>query len=228
MTGKTLFASLAVVGLGAFATAAEAQVCIGFPNQPAQAAVALSSNFPADADQFGVEGSMNLEGPLAVHAGYQRTTARGQAGGHANTFRAGAALEVTERYVGPFALHLSACPTVSASLTRMEGAEVWQVPLGVGIGGRIEAGPQGTLEFMPYAVPQLVWTRARVEQGVQPGLFDPLFGRQAAVAEREQTDLGLRTGVLVGAGRLYLGGEYSNVFNDGLGGTFGVKAGVRF
>jgi hypothetical protein len=229
MTRKTLFASLAVLGLGAVSvTSAQAQVCIGFPAGQGQSSVALSSTFPQHADQFGVEGSVNAAGPLAVYGGYQRTTAREQAGAHANTFQAGAALEVTGSYAGPFAMELSACPTSAVSLTRTPGAEVWQVPVGMGFGTRIEMGPRGTLELMPYAVPQLVWTRAQIEEQAAPGLFDPLFGRPAAVVEREQTDLAIRTGVLLGAGRLYLGGEYSNVFNDGVGGVFGVKAGVRF
>jgi hypothetical protein len=219
---------VAVAGLGIGTVEAEAQVCAGFPTMQGQTSVALTSSFPRDADRFGVEASANVAGPLALFGGYERTTAREQDGVHANTFTAGAALEVSDRFRGPIFLGLSACPVVSGSLTRMEGADVWQVPLGVGFGSRLELDPDGRLELLPYVVPQLVWTRVDFDGTPADGIFDPIFGRPDAVEDYEQTELGIRTGVMVGAGRFFVGGEFGNVFNDGVSGTFGVKAGVRF
>jgi hypothetical protein len=229
MRTKSLFATVAaVVGIGVGATAADAQVCAGFPTLQGQSSIALSSSFPQDADRFGAEVSANTAGPLALFGAYQRTTSNVQDGQHANTYTAGAALEVADSFRGPFQLGLSACPVVSGSLTRMEGADVWQVPVGVGFGSRIELDPTGRLEVMPYVVPQLVWTRVDFDGAPTNGLFDPLFGRQDALDSRESTEFGLRTGVVVGAGRFFVGGEFNNIFDDGVGGTFGVKAGVRF
>jgi hypothetical protein len=218
----------AVVGFGVNATIADAQVCAGFPTLQREASVALSTNFPQGADQFGAEASANLDGPLAVFGGYQRTTSSAVEGQHSNTFTAGAALEVSDRFRGPFTLGLSACPVVSGSFTKMEGADVWRVPVGVGFGSRIELDPNGRLELMPYAVPQLVWTRVDFNGQPVDGLFGPIFGRQEAAVGQENVDLGIRTGVLVGAGRFFVGGEFNNVFDDGVGGTFGLKAGLKF
>jgi hypothetical protein len=218
----------AVVGLGVSATVADAQVCAGFPTLQREASVALSSNFPQGADQFGAEASANLDGPLAVFGGYQRTTSSVVEGQHSNTYTAGAALEVSDRFSGPFVLGLSACPVVSASFTKMEGADVWRVPVGVGFGSRIELDPNGRLELMPYAVPQLVWTRVSFDGPPVEGIFGPIFGRREAALGQENVDLGIRTGVLVGAGRFFVGGEFNNVFDDGIGGTFGLKAGLKF
>jgi hypothetical protein len=220
----------AVAGMAVGATAVEAQVCAGFPTVQGQTSVALSSHFPREADQFGAEVSANLSGPLAVFGGYQRTTSNAQEGQHANTYTAGAALEVSDRFRGPLSLGLglSACPVVSASLTQMQNADVWQVPLGVGFGSRLELDPTGRLELMPYVVPQLVWTRVNFDGPPSDGIFRPIFGGPETLDNYEQTDLGIRTGVLVGAGRFFVGGEFTNVFDDGVSGTFGVKGGVRF
>lgn len=229
MTRNSLFVSMAaVVGLVTVPAIASAQVCAGFPTAPTQSSLALSSAFPQNADQFGAEGSINLAGPAAVFAGYQRTTATAEGVGHANTFTAGGALEVSERYVGPWAMGLSACPVASVSLTRMDDAEMWRVPLGVGFGTRIEAGRQGTLELMPYVVPQIVWTRASFSEAHGTGILNPIFGSNATIQDREHTDFAVRTGVMMGAGRFFVGGEFNNVFNDETAGVFGVKAGVRF
>lgn len=218
----------AVVGLGVAASPADAQVCAGFPTLQGQTSVALSSSFPQDADRFGGEASANIAGPLAVFGAYERTTSRVQEGQHANTYTAGAALEVSDRFRGPFFLGLSACPVVQGSLTRLQGADVWQVPLGVGFGSRIELDPTGRLELMPYAVPQLVWTRVDFDGTPADGILGPVFGGPATLEDQERTDLGIRTGVMVGAGRFFLGGEFENVFDDELSGTFGLRAGLRF
>jgi hypothetical protein len=230
MNTKSLFAVAAVVGLGVSVTAAEAQVCAGFPTVQGQTSVALSSHFPSQADRFGAEVSANPAGPLAVFGGYQRTTSNTTEGENANTYTAGVALEVSDRFRGPLSLGLglSACPVASASLTQMQGADVWQVPLGVGFGSRLELDPTGRLEIMPYAVPQLVWTRVNFDGTPSDGIFRPIFGGPETLENYESTDLGIRTGVMVGAGRFFVGGEFENVFDDGVGGTFGVKAGLRF
>lgn len=221
----TAAALLALTGLPG---PAAAQVCAGFPTIDGQASLALLGTFPREADQFGAEGSVNLGGPAAVFGGFTRTTAHGAESENANTYSAGLALDVAQWFTGAFPLGLSACPVASASLTELRGAEVWRVPVGVGIGGQVVLGPPGTLELMPYVVPQLVWTRIDFTDPQSGGLLPGLFGPPDTLEDVEETQVGLRGGVLLGAGRFYFGGEATEVFGDDVSPVLGVKAGVRF
>lgn len=233
MTTKQWFATTAaVLGLTALPAVAGAQVCAGFPTDNGQTSLSIAANFPENADQFGAELSANVPGPLAVFGGYTRTTLSDSTGQHANTFSAGAALDIGQQFQGAFPLALSACPVASANLTQLEGVDVWRVPVGVGLGGRIAVGPPGTLELMPFVMPQLVWTRVDYEENARSngGLFGSLFGSpdEPTPQDSEETNLALRSGLLLGAGRFYFGAEFNNILNDRVDPVLGVKAGVRF
>src|SRR5687767_3517187 len=81
---KTMCGLAAVAVL--VAGSASAQVCSSFPAMDGQGTVSAFANFPDGIDQYGVEASYNVTGPLTVAAGFIHTAGFGA---DVNTLRGG-------------------------------------------------------------------------------------------------------------------------------------------
>ena len=210
---KTVFAMAAVAGV-ALAPAAQAQVCAGFPTRENQAEIHALANFPSNVDQFGVEGSFNFNGPLSANAGYIYSKEQGPGGDHLNTFRVGAAFDISSS-VGAMLPGISVCPNVRADFSSQDGTDFIQIPIGLGLGASLPLGAQ-EVTLTPYVIPALVVSHFRVD--------NPISGGTASSTE---TDFGIRGGADVNFDRFFLGGtvEWINGGGDAL---FGVRAGIKF
>jgi hypothetical protein len=200
----SLLASLAALALAGNATA---QVCNGFPTVDGQASLSVLANFPKDIDEFGVEGSYDLAGPLAVNAAYIRDSADGSS---LNTFRAGASFDVTPALRTVVPATVSVCPTASVAYTHFSGITLLAIPVGVGVGATLPMGTDGRSALMPYVVPEVVI--ARISGG----------GDSA-----HETNFGLRGGAMVSFSQFFVGGEVNKVFTSGSDPVFGVRLGVK-
>ncbi|HET7228619.1 MAG TPA: hypothetical protein VFJ16_01320 [Longimicrobium sp.] len=202
---KTTFA-LAALAAVAFSGTASAQVCAGFPTRDGQGSLHALANFPSGFDQYGGEVSYNLAGPLAVNGGFIYSTADGE---HLNTFRAGAALDISS-YTGGMLPGISICPNVRADFSSQDDVDLVQVPIGLGLGATLPLGDR-ELTLTPYAIPALYWTR--------------ISGGGDSVSE---TDFGIRGGADVNFDRFFLGGMVEWVNVEGQDAVFGVRAGIKF
>lgn len=212
---KTVFAMAAVAGV-ALASTAQAQICAGFPTRENQGEIHALANFPSDIDQFGVEGSFNFAGPFSASAGYIYSKEQGTGGDHLNTFRVGAALDITS-YVGGILPGLSVCPNVRADFSSQNGVDLYEIPVGLGLGLSLPLGaPDVTLT--PYAIPALVITRFSIPDPLNPS--DNISDTS--------TDFGVRGGADVNFDRFFLGGTVEWVNRTGQDPVFGVRAGIKF
>jgi hypothetical protein len=161
---------LSVSGFLAFAlmlagpASALAQVCVGMPIGSGQSAVALNVAFPEDATTFGASGRMRTSGPISVGANYSLTSFKG-ADPKGHTFGADVAYDLP-------VTGASICPVAGLNYSRVSGdfdlfdenfsfsESIISIPVGVGLGLSVPAGPNA--EFVPFAMPHLLWTRAKV------------------------------------------------------------------
>ncbi|HVG43121.1 MAG TPA: hypothetical protein VM890_00270 [Longimicrobium sp.] len=217
---KTMSGIAAAVAALMVAGSASAQVCAGFPTNDGQGTIGALATFPSDFDQYGVEGSYNLTGPLAVNAGYIYSKGHDddsvdEEDDNLNTFRGGLALDLST-FVGNLLPGISLCPNVRADYTTEDGVTLWQVPIGLGFGASLPVGgPDMTLT--PYVIPALVWTRADIGGGI----------------DDSETNFGIRGGADLSFDRFYLGGTVEWVdaphpFNGQTKAIFGVRAGFKF
>lgn len=211
---KTSVSFLAAAAALTIAGTASAQVCAGFPTLDGQFSLAGVANFPDEVDEFGVEGSYNLAGPLALNAGYLRASVDEAS---ANTFRVGAAFDITSM-VGPQPAAISLCPvasfdyiTYSDEFDAVFGGETTgqAIPVGLGFGTALPVGATSSLQ--PYIIPQVVFGRLKV-------------GDESSDWENE---FGLRGGANVTFGQFFVGAEVNKLFEDGSDAVFGIKGGIR-
>lgn len=206
MMKKTTFAFAALAAL-AFSGTAAAQVCAGFPIRDGQGSLSALANFPSGFDQYGVEGAYNFTGPLAVNGGFIYSTANGE---HLNTFRAGAALDISNM-MATMLPGLSICPNVRADFTSQDGTDVVEVPIGLGLGATLPLGDQ-SMTLTPYVIPALVWSHFN----------DDVLGSDS------ETNFGIRGGADLNFDRFFLGGTVEWVNVEGSDAVFGVRAGIKF
>lgn len=196
---------------------AGAQICAGFPTADRQFSFGGSVGFPEDLDQFGVEASYNASGPLAVFGGLTVTSAEEDLGedDSFDTYRIGAAFDLPAvgQALGPMG---SACPLVAFEWTDVEIGSITSIPVGFGLGASIPVGGGGTA-IMPYAVPQVVFSR-----------FDRDDALGGIVEEDDtETDFAIRGGALFTFGQIFAGAEVNRVFEDFAETVFSVRAGIR-
>lgn len=206
---KTSVSLLAAVAALSLAGTASAQVCAGFPTMDGQFSLAAVANFPEDIDEFGVEGSYNTAGPIALNAGYIRNSFGDDAS--ANTFQVGVSFDVTS-LEGPAPAAISLCPTVQFGYTtysESDDATGYTVPVGLGFGTSLPLG--ATTQLQPYVIPQIVFGKLDVD-----GLDNDW-----------ENEFGLRAGANVTFGMFFVGGEVRKIFEEGNDAVFGVKAGIR-
>lgn len=200
---SVVLAALTTITLSA---TANAQVCAGFPTMDGQSSVALLSNFPEGFDQYGVEGSYNMAGPLGVNAGFLLSTGDGE---DLNTFRVGASFDITS-LVATMMPSLSLCPVASLDYSSEDDVTLMRIPLGLGFGTSFPVGAPD-LALTPYVIPQFVFFR--------------LSSGGESLTEDE---FGLRGGADLSFGRFYFGAHADKIFADQSDAVFGVKAGVKF
>lgn len=219
---KTRVSLLAAAAALTFAGSASAQVCAGFPTLDGQFSLAGVANFPEDLDQFGVEGSFNLAGPLALNAAYLNTSGEGDGNDSANTFRGGVSFDVTS-LIGPAPATISLCPTAAFEYTTFDDVDgdvnFQSVPVGLGFGTSLPVGVTSSLQ--PFVVPQVVFSRISADN----------------VDTDWESNFGIRGGANLTFGQFFIGGEINKLFVDedralsaNLTGdelTFGIKAGIR-
>lgn len=202
---KTSVSFLAAAAALTFAGTASAQICAGFPTMDGQASLAAVVNFPEDIDEFGVEGSYNLAGPLALNAGYLRTDLGSDA--TVNNFTVGAAFDITSM-VGPQPASISLCPVASFTYSDVsDGGSTSTVPVGLGFGTALPVGATSSLQ--PYVIPQIVLSRVNTD-GAEWG-----------------NEFGLRGGANLTFGQFFVGAEVNTLFVEGSDAVFGIKGGIR-
>ncbi len=208
---KTTCGVLAVAAVMAAAGAASAQVCAGFPTRDNQGEIHGLANFPPEVDQFGVEGSFNLRGPLSLSGGILFASDNDD---DLTTFRAGAAFDITP-YIAAASPSLSICPNVRADFASQGDVDLIQVPIGLGLGATLPLGDQ-SLTLTPFVIPAVVITRFSID--------DPILGE----GSETETDFGIRGGADVNFDRFFLGGTVEWIDNPGADPVFGVRAGIKF
>lgn len=172
--------------------AAYAQNCLGMPIANQKSAVSLSMAFPEEAKTFGISGRMRLDGPLSMGAGYTMTSIN-EVDPKVHNFGVDAAYEI------PVTPAASVCGVVGVEHSSIsdEGVKFSDltIPIGVGIGKSFPAG--NNAELVPYAVPQLLWTRSSVSAGgVSVSDSSADFGLNLGATYRLQ-QLMLRAGVTI-------------------------------
>lgn len=201
---KTFAGLLAVAAALALTPPARAQVCASFPTAERGFSFGAGVQLPEGAD-FGdvayVEGSYNAEGPLSLFGGMTMLE-----GADAEIFEIGGAIELASAgaALGPA---VSACPVVS--LVYSDLGTGWIVPVGFGVGARLDGGMG--VSIMPYLQPQLLIVR-----------LDPQIGDAET-----STEFGFEGGVMLGVGMFFVGGTIDHVFDDGTDPVLGLRAGIR-
>jgi len=209
MTNRTagVLAALAALLL---ADVAGAQVCAGLPTGDGGFTLGGRKDFPEGTDSWGVEVSYNFAGPFSLFGGVDIFTENDFPG--REVFRGGVAAELPGLLVSPTS-GAPACAVVEVSLLDLDVLTITEVPLGLGLG--VDLSPASGVSLLPYVVPQLVLTDLNYDSGALPQFQD-----------ETQFDFGVRGGVLVAFGKLYLGGEVRHVFGAA-DPAFGIRVGIR-
>lgn len=197
-------AFLAFAATLAFAGAAQAQVCVGYPSSERGFYFGGRADFPDGGDSFGVEANYNPSGPLGVYGGLNVVSTDGQANSDVNVYFVGAAFEVASlgAFIGP---QVSVCPNIEVNFSD-EDDSGQIIPIGIGFGGSL--GTPG-VAIHPYANPQLV-----------------IF-RTGGANSATETEFGFRGGVMLGIGMFSVGGEINHLFVDGSDPQLGIRFGIR-
>lgn len=196
----------AVFGLVAVSDA-NAQYCAGFPTAGGQASLGLRASFPASGDVFGVEGSYNMMGPLAVF-GSANLASPANDGDDYGIFGAGVAFDISNM-VPPVLPGFSVCPVAAISFSSVDGDTNMRIPLGVGFAA--DFGTPGGPTVMPYAIPQFVLMR---------------FGHDGHTDT--VNEFGIEAGFLARFGGLYAGVALNRLFVDQADNDFAVRVGWTF
>ncbi|HYJ78741.1 MAG TPA: hypothetical protein VEW03_03990 [Longimicrobiaceae bacterium] len=211
---KTTVGILAALAAVTAASGASAQICAGFPTGDRQFTFGANLLFPEGAeagDIWGVEVSYNAQGPLGFFGG---VTFFDDGEDSEQSFGAGVAWELVSlgAMIGP---SVSACPVVSFEYLDIDGfGSALAVPVGVGFGTNLSAGPGFSLS--PYIIPAVIFSQFNPDDDLFPG-----------ADSESDTNFGIDGGVLLGFGTFFIGGTIQHVFQDDADPTFGIRAGIR-
>jgi hypothetical protein len=156
------FATVAatIAALGAVSAAdASAQACFGTPTIQGQRAISAGVGFPEGATNYHARLDVNQGGPMSYQVSFSHT-ANNQAGmNNVNAVGGGVGYELPSLIV-PGEVAITGCPVLGASYAFASG-DAGQgrldVPLGFGVGARVNLGANLTLA--PYVQPQFVVSR---------------------------------------------------------------------
>jgi hypothetical protein len=206
---KTTCGIVAAVAALLAAGSASAQICAGFPIHDNQASLGALADFPSGFNDFGVEGAFNFNGPFSANAGYIRSEETGTGNGHLDTFRVGAAVDVSS-FTASVLPGVSVCPNVRADFASQGGIDTYSIPVGVGLGVNVPVGAPG-MSLSPYVIP------AAYFQHISDG-----------INSASETDFGIRGGADLSVDRFYFGGTIEWINVSGSDAVFGVRAGIKF
>jgi hypothetical protein len=157
-----LLSTLAVAAFAALShpTFADAQVCAGYAAVPgAFSAGANVANVPGGTS-LGLEGSYNYTSPFSSFARFNLVRPEDE-GENQSIVGVGVSYEITD-FVPIIPTWLEVCPLAAVGLSSVDGTSEFRVPLGVGVGTTIPL-IAGTVDLMPFAVPQFVLTRISID-----------------------------------------------------------------
>lgn len=218
---KATTGALAALATLALATSAQAQICAGYPSSDRGFYFGARADFPEDIDSYGVEANYNFSGPLGVYGGLNVISAEDESEGDESLDEvfAGIALEAPSigLMIGP---RVSACAVGELRNISDDGDSYTEIPLGLGIGADLglPVGPS----VAGYVQPQVVFSR-----------FDS--DDEDFEADNE-TNFGVKAGIMAGFGLFTVGGEVRHLFldeNEDLTSvirdetTFGIRVGIR-
>jgi len=206
---KTTCTIAAAVATLLAAGSARAQICAGFPIADNQGSVGLLADFPSGVNDFGVEGAFNFRGPFSANAGYIRSEETGAGTGHLDTFRVGAAFDISG-YTAGFLPGVSICPNARADFASQDGVDSYLIPVGLGLGVSVPVGSPG-MSLSPYVIPAIYFIH--LSDGTD-SFSDNKFG--------------IRGGADVNVDRFYFGGTIEWINAEGSDAVFGVRAGIKF
>lgn len=195
------------------ASEATAQSCIGMPIANGQRALSFGVGFPEGGSSYQARLDVNTLGPVAAHVGYTRSEFDGVAGAN-NTVAAGAAYQIAAQ------LPVSVCPAAQVGYSFTTGtpseATRLDVPLGIGLGTRLEMG--AGMSLVPYVMPQVTFSRISTPAGNE-------------TLNSSQTAYGATVGAAVDFGPFYTGVDLSTTRIVDVPGTnqqVGLRLGVKF
>lgn len=194
------------------AGSASAQVCAGFPLAENQGSIGGLASFPSGVTNFGVEGAFNFSGPFSANAGYIHSEETEGGDGSLDTFRVGAALDISSATAGILP-GVSVCPSVRADFASQDDVNSYLIPIGVGLGVNVPMGSPG-MTLTPYAIPAAYIFHVSGDVG----------GIEASDTD---TKFGIRGGADLNVDRFYFGGTVEWVNLPGQDAVFGVRAGIR-
>ncbi|HEX5725267.1 MAG TPA: hypothetical protein VFX98_07360 [Longimicrobiaceae bacterium] len=194
------------------AVPAGAQICAGFPTVDRQFTFGARMDFPEGLDQWGVEASYNASGPLAAWVGLNVASDEDIEDSEEEIFVGGLSLELPMlgTMIGS---GVSVCGVADVAFVEEEDDMVIQVPVGLGLGANLSAGPG--VGLAPYVIPALYITHFDLD--------DPILGDFSDT----EYDFGIRGGALLGFGMFFVGGEVKHVFVEDADPQFGIRAGIR-
>jgi hypothetical protein len=196
---RVRYAVMTGVLLGLVTQPAAAQVCIGIPTVAGQRDAALEARFGDRSTTFGGSVGSNLQGPLAIRGLVEITTIDGS---DDNLIAGG--IQGAYEFVLP-EVAFSPCATGGFTIGRRGDVTNVKVPIGVGIGTSVSAGPG--MEFVPFAAPQIMWSRS---------------------GSVSNTDFALSAGAAFSGGVYYVRGAVSKVFRESSGAEVGISGGLKF
>ena len=199
---------LTLVTLGASATGAAAQACLGLPSRDGQIALAAAYGIGDDFDTLGGDFHADVTGPASLGFSYARDVGDAEAlpagsDGDVNIYAARAAYEL-------YLLEPSICG-VAGIWFRDSGVERLGVPLGIGFGKTLRGERVSTTV---YALPQYVWLRE-----------DPnVAGVDATTSNEFMGEAGVTLGLLP----FYVSGGVVVSTIEGEDARFLIRAGLLF
>jgi len=212
----TVAAAVAALGMVSAADAA-AQACFGTPTIQGQRAISAGIGFPEGGTNYHARLDVNRGGPTAYQVSFSHHSPN-VVGERVNAIGGGLAYELPSAIV-PGAVAITGCPVVGASYAFSGGdaeANRLDVPLGFGIGARVNIGAGMTLT--PYVQPQFIVSRTSARVGGE------------RISETGH-GFGATVGSAIDFGPFYAGVDYTNTrWNDvpDAGNNLGVRVGVKF
>jgi len=212
--GKSLIAATALV----FATSGSvlAQVCLGYPTMGGQFALAGTIGFAEGSNAYGAALNANFAGPFTAEFGYQYIDIE-DVDTNGNNFFGNVGYELNVPSV-------SLCPFAGVGYAdaseEIEGfeasASVIQVPVGIGIGKRLQASP--TLFVDLFAQPHVLWLRSDFEIEGQGGI--------EIGGDESETEAAINLGANIGTSRFFVGGGVQITTIEDSDPTFSLRVGI--
>jgi hypothetical protein len=203
-----LAATVSPVGLAA-------QACLGVPTTNGRFALEGSFSSTADIKSYGADLTADLSGPVSVFGGYALVKID-DVETSGNSFGGGLAFELSMPSV-------SICPGAGVNYLRFHEEEAGEevtitqtvVPIGLGIGRQVTAGPELFLTL--FAMPQFLYVRSEID----------ISGSLGSGSFSDSTnEFGVDLGVRLGSSSFYGGGSVGLTTIEDSDPTFSLALGL--